>query len=1151
MNATTFANHSHQDTYGIRWSSALSIVALVAAMVVSAFSNPASAAEPRKVAKQEQAAKSRAKFDHLKTGFPLTGAHAQAKCETCHLNGVFKGTPKQCDSCHSPGSRTGATPKPQKHIATTDSCDRCHTTVVWAPVRFNHATVAPGSCATCHNNVMSTGKPSDHIKTVESCDKCHNTSIWTSAGFVHDASTVNNCSNCHGGAGPGIGRSSGHIPLTGTAKQCDGCHRSTSSFSSRVMDHSGLNGQCSTCHNGTIPRVTTYSATHAGGTVNVAQCDTCHKSTTTWATTAKPNHSAYTAATNCAQCHGVSASGPSATKPLHTQFAGTNCFSCHNTTAWSPASKWNHSQVTVAGNCATCHTGTGGFAPADGKVANHVPNSSGSCDACHKAGYATWTGGKFHSNVNVTTGCETCHNAKPAVLGPQATTVGTSALHTGVTTGCEKCHTSPSIPWASAGVNHTGITSGCEKSGCHTGTTNGMVVNTTFLHTKFGTNCFTCHGVKPTAWYPASKWNHASQTPGTGNCSTCHFGTGSGSYPPADGMVSGHIGNPTNANCDTCHKAGYTAWAGGKFHANVSVSTGCINCHNTTGLYGPPTQKPITGAYASIHATVTNCESCHKSTTTWAGAAVDHTTFTAATNCATAGCHVAGGSGTAPTTTFLHTQFGTNCFTCHGMKPTAWYPASKWSHAAQTPGTGKCDTCHTAAGAYPPADGMGNGHIGNPTNANCDTCHKAGYTTWAGGKFHANASVVANCETCHNKPTLNPQPTQKPNTPIHTGVVSGCEKCHTSPSIPWASGGVNHAGITTGCNNSGCHTAGGAGTAPTTTFLHTQFGTNCFTCHGVKPTAWYPASKWSHASSTPGTGKCNTCHLGTGSGAYPPADGMVTNHITSTGSCDVCHRAGYISWAGGLYHANVAVTTGCALCHNSGPKVGVVTTSKPNNATHATVTVCETCHTSASRPWTSAVFTHDSTTVNNCLKCHAGTGGGMVMNPATHIPGTATIQCDQCHKSTALGGFATATMNHAIVAATPCSSCHNGSYTSQGNAGGAQAKSAKHIPYEIYLLAGSSMLCNTCHSGTTVWTTVSKGAALHNGTQGNGVGGWCKGCHLTGLTFSNTVVNISKKTLTHDSATVTVNGVKMVPTDCSMSGCHRPLGNQGTAYSSW
>ena len=42
-----------------------------------------------------------ANFDHSKSNFPLTGAHAQVKCDQCHKNGVFKGTPTDCVACHA------------------------------------------------------------------------------------------------------------------------------------------------------------------------------------------------------------------------------------------------------------------------------------------------------------------------------------------------------------------------------------------------------------------------------------------------------------------------------------------------------------------------------------------------------------------------------------------------------------------------------------------------------------------------------------------------------------------------------------------------------------------------------------------------------------------------------------------------------------------------------------------------------------------------------------------------------------------------------------------------------------------------------------------------------------------------------------------
>ena len=116
-------------------------------------------------------------FNHMATGFPLTGAHATADCATCHVGGVFKGTPKTCNGCHIIGSRVVARPKSSHHIVTNDPCEVCHfNSVTFLGARFNHASVAPGSCTNCHNGRITTGRPSNHttgLMVTGSCDQCH------------------------------------------------------------------------------------------------------------------------------------------------------------------------------------------------------------------------------------------------------------------------------------------------------------------------------------------------------------------------------------------------------------------------------------------------------------------------------------------------------------------------------------------------------------------------------------------------------------------------------------------------------------------------------------------------------------------------------------------------------------------------------------------------------------------------------------------------------------------------------------------------------------------------------------------------------------------------------------------------------------------
>ena len=40
------------------------------------------------------------KFDHGKTRFPLLGKHSDVRCDLCHVNKRFKGTPRTCYGCH-------------------------------------------------------------------------------------------------------------------------------------------------------------------------------------------------------------------------------------------------------------------------------------------------------------------------------------------------------------------------------------------------------------------------------------------------------------------------------------------------------------------------------------------------------------------------------------------------------------------------------------------------------------------------------------------------------------------------------------------------------------------------------------------------------------------------------------------------------------------------------------------------------------------------------------------------------------------------------------------------------------------------------------------------------------------------------------------
>ncbi len=952
-------------------------------------------------------------FDHLKTGFALSGKHVDIRCESCHQNGVLKGTPRDCASCHLSGKRfsRGNVVMPQQHFPTQQACETCHTTKTFVGAKFNHAGVAPGSCQSCHNGTQTAGKPANHILTSASCDSCHRTTAWSpAASFDHSGVVAGTCTSCHG-AGRATGKSATHMP------------------------------------------------TNAG-----QSCDDCHKSFSVWRPTA-----------------------------------------------------WNHTQMVTTSQCASCHSG--GYPPADGRPANHVPYASvgamaaANCDACHKGSFSSWANGRVHANFGVTGSCASCHSGAflNAVGKPNTT------IHNGVT-NCESCHNTSA--WAGAKVDHSTFTAATNCLSCHNGSTAGKVKPAS--HIPHGaTACMSCHNVSPAQWTP-TKWNH-TQTAVTGACASCH----SGGYPPADGRPGNHIPYQSvavaaSANCDACHKGSTTTWANGRFHGNYAVSTGCASCH--TGAFLSATGKPNNATHASVTG---NCESCHKSTSTWGGASVDHSTFTLATNCLS--CH--NGSTAGKVKPGNHIPHGaTACLSCHNVSPAQWTP-TKWNHT-QTVVTAACASCHS--GGYPPADGRPGNHIpyqsvAQTAAANCDACHKGSFTTWANGRLHANYSISTGCASCHSGAFLSA--TGKPNNATHASVTGNCESCHKSTST-WGGARVDHSSFTAATNCLSCHNGSTAGQVKPSN--HIPHGTTaCLSCHNVSPAQWTP-TKWNHTQSVV-TGACASCHTG----GYPPADGRPTNHIpyqtvaiTAAANCDACHKGSFTTWTNGRLHANYSISTGCFSCH-SGAYLNAV--GKPNTATHATVTGnCESCHKSTAS-WSTVTFAHSAANAvgtGTCDTCHNGTTAKGKL--ASHIPvTTGPTKCDSCHRSQA-SFTASVTMNHSVVAASTCKSCHNGSYVSQGTQG-ALAKPTNHIP-EVQLLNGAAMDCKACHTSTTSWGSMTMN---HNASLGNGAG-WCKACHQSGTSFLG---SMEKKSLTHERST----GV----TDCSQSGCHRPLGTRGTPYRSW
>jgi len=184
-------------------------------------------------------------FDHFGAGFELMGRHAEVDCESCHVNGVFEGTPRVCEGCHDGTGLRAETAKPKSHARTSEDCGACHVTASWEAVAYVDHEETIGACVECHNGFFAGAKPANHPPSSDDCASCHNTFTWSETGFDH-AGIVDGCSRCHNGT-DATGKPGGHIS---TDDVCEACHTTQRWDPVVMVDHDHVYGTCSTCHDG-------------------------------------------------------------------------------------------------------------------------------------------------------------------------------------------------------------------------------------------------------------------------------------------------------------------------------------------------------------------------------------------------------------------------------------------------------------------------------------------------------------------------------------------------------------------------------------------------------------------------------------------------------------------------------------------------------------------------------------------------------------------------------------------------------------------------------------------------------------------------------------------------------------------------------------
>ena len=542
-------------------------------------------------------------FDHLSTGFELDGVHRDLPCESCHLNAVFKGTPRACGVCHAAGSRFNATPKTQNHVQSTNNCAACHDTTSFRPaVHFSHADVL-GACASCHNGVIAQGEGKTHPATSQACEACHTVMSWNPPKAVDHAqiplAVAGFCVICHNGV-QASGKNPNHVA---TNLECGDCHL-TNTWTGATFDHSGIVSGCVTCHNGT---------TAVGKQGN-------HMPTSNL----------------CENCH--------------TTGLGTK------TPSWAP-SLFDHTQMSVS-TCQTCHSGsvkiTTGFVT--GQPGNHVPPipSNVDCGVCHGNNPAaeTWTViaasiATLHSGLSVSN-CLLCHAGQ--------TFAGVPAPYTPMTvSGVSPTKSTPLAP------PHIPILPATDCSACHgaayqAGGFGPATAMSAAKHAFVTTTCDTCHdtgksfyvgGGTPLQLRPADHINASDARMATGDCSGCHETKDWNSTA----MPAGHMPNPANLACSVCHTGSPTDYTAATLAANAVLHTGiggnCGQCHGNDVAaltwYNNFTPKDALLTPAHIpYLTGTDCSSCHSSST-----------------------YAAGGFGPMNMTQAKHAFVPTSCDTCH------------------------------------------------------------------------------------------------------------------------------------------------------------------------------------------------------------------------------------------------------------------------------------------------------------------------------------------------------------------------------------------------------------------------------------------------------------------------------------------------------
>ena len=457
---------------------------------------------------------------HLDDRFDEPKADA-AECQTCHLDVHLDAFAQPCVACHTTDSFHDL-PTFEVHARTTFpltgahlqvSCESCHQNEQRGP--FSQV---DGDCITCHQEAYVTAPEIDHdlLGFPEDCTQCHNTLAWASTPqFQHDlfangfqllgAHEPAPCTGCH--IVPGF--QTYHSPMD--QDDCIACH--TVEFNSE-HGNEGYPTTCLLCHtnqnwSGQFDHAASGNGFELLGAHQRALCTSCH-TLPDLGTLFMPSD-----ATDCITCHQVDYDREHAGSGF-----STSCLDCHTTETWQ-GPDFDH--VAASGGfdlvgahtsllCSSCHL------PGNNDIRwAPPPASQNDCVACHQDDYDL-----EHGGTGFSTNCTDCHDAAGttwagATFDHAAAAGGFRLLAPHDQAPCSACHVQPGNALLFSPANDQ------DCIACHQSEYN-------FAHNNdpFPTTCLDCHA--PTTWAGAT-FDHSAYFPiysGAhkqsvwGQCSTCH-----------------------------------------------------------------------------------------------------------------------------------------------------------------------------------------------------------------------------------------------------------------------------------------------------------------------------------------------------------------------------------------------------------------------------------------------------------------------------------------------------------------------------------------------------------------------------------------------------------------------------------------------------